>query len=98
MTKYLLLAMIMILAVSEGVVAREPIIKKYQNDMADSGVGGAGSRQDGALNLAMGPVSAPQLPGGSPNNSPPPSSGCSSSGDPCTNRHMKTPIRHKHHQ
>jgi hypothetical protein len=98
MTKRLLLAMMIVFVVSEAVAAQVSIIKRYQNDLADSGVIGGGSGQNGPLKLAMGPVSAPQLPSGSPNKPPAPSSGCSSSGNPCTNRHVKTPNRHRHSQ
>ena len=98
MTKYLLLATMAIFAVSEGVAAHESIIKKYPNDLAASDVGSGDSRQERPLILAMGPVSAPQLPSGSPNNSPAPSSGCRSPGDSCTNQNVKVPRRHKHHQ
>ena len=98
MTKRLLLAMMIVFVVSEAVAAQVSIIKRYQNDLADSGVIGGGSGQNGPLKLAMGPVSAPQLPSGSPNKPPAPSSGCSSSGNPCTNWHVKTPNRHRHSQ
>jgi hypothetical protein len=98
MTKRLLLATMVIFAVSEGVAAHETIIKKYQNNMAASGVWNANCRQGESLKLAMGPVSAPHLPSGSPNNSPAPSSVCPSSGDSCTNRPVQMPHRHKHHQ
>ena len=98
MTKRLLLAMMIVFVVSEAVAAQVSIIKRYQNDLADSGVIGGGSGQNGPLKLAMGPVSAPQLPSGSPNNSPAPSSGCRSPGDSCTNQNVKVPRRHKHHQ
>jgi hypothetical protein len=98
MTKRLLLAMMIVFAVCEGGAAQESIIKKYQNDLAAFGIIGGGSAQNVPLKLAMGPVSAPQLPSGSPNKPPAPSLGCPSSGDPCTNRHVKTPVRHRHHQ
>jgi hypothetical protein len=81
MTKHLLLAMMIVLAVSEGVAAQESIIKKYQNDWAAFGVGNEYYRQEEPLKLAVGPVSAPHLPSGSPNNSQAPSSVCPSSGD-----------------
>jgi len=98
MTKRLLLAMMIVFAVCEGVAAQESIIKKYQNDMAAPSAWNGDYRQQEPFKLAMGPVSAPQLPSGSPNKPPAPSSGCSSSGDSCTNRHVKTPNRHTHSQ
>jgi hypothetical protein len=97
MTKYLLLALMVVFAVSEGVAAQESIIKKYQNDLATPGVR-KDYRQEEPLKLAMGPVSAPHLPSGSPKNSPAPSSGCPTSGDSCKNQNVKVPRRHKHHQ
>lgn len=93
MRKCLLLAAMTIFVISAGAAARESITKKYQNGMAASGV-----RQEGPLKLAMGPVSAPHLPSGSPNNSQAPSSGCLSPSDSCTNQNVKTPRRHKHHK
>jgi|HubBroStandDraft_1064217.scaffolds.fasta_scaffold496741_2 hypothetical protein len=97
MTKYLLLALMVVFAVSEGVAAQESIIKKYQNDLATPGVR-KDYRQEEPLKLAMGPVSAPHLPSGSPNNPPAPSSGCPTPDDSCKNQSAKVPHRHKHHQ
>jgi hypothetical protein len=98
MTKRLLLAMMIVFAVCEGMAAQESIIKKYQNDLAALGVGNGDSRQERSLKLAMGPVSAPRLPSGSPNNSPAASSGCSSPSNSCTNQNAKLPRPHKHHK
>jgi hypothetical protein len=98
MTKCLLLVTMIIFVISKSAAADEPITKKYQNDLAASGVGNGGLRQDGPLKLAMGPVSAPHLPSGSPNTSAAPSSGCQSAGDSCTNQRVKVPRQHKHHK
>jgi hypothetical protein len=95
MTKSLLLAMTIVFAVSTGVGAHEPITKKYQNELAATA--GGPSRQEEALKLAMGPVSAPQLPSGSLNNSSVPSSRCPASSESCTNQHVRTRPRRKHH-
>jgi hypothetical protein len=98
MTKRLLLAMMIVFAVCEGGAAQDSIIKKYQNDLAAFGVGNGDSRQERSLKLAMGPVSAPRLPSGSPNNSPAASAKCPSPGNSCTNQNVKLPHRHKHHE
>ena len=98
MTKCLFLATMIIFVISKGAAAHEPITKKYQNDLAASDVGNGEFHQDGLLKLAMGPVSAPHLPSGSPNTSTAPSSGCPSAGDSCTNQRVKVPRQHKHHK
>jgi hypothetical protein len=96
MKRPLLLAAMIIFAVSEG-AAHESIIKKYQNDLASSSLGDGGPRQQEPLKLAMGPVSAPHLPSGSPNNPPTPSAECPSPANSCANQHVKTLHRRKHH-
>ena len=98
MTKCLFLATMIIFVMSKGAAAHEPITKKYQNDLAASDAGDGEFHQDGPPKLAMGPVSAPHLPSGSPNTSTAPSSGCPSAGDSCTNQRVKVPRQHKHHK